>query len=150
MSAPVSAQRSHTKAYIVGSVLSVLMIVGLYLLVRNITDTGSHPLNTLKPRGSESDQIHHLAVKVFAVAGIVFVLVQAAVLFLIFRFRRHKNDVDGEDEPVQIHGKSSLEWTWTAVPAALLMVLAVFNVQTLWDLQNNAENADMKIGVIGQ
>jgi cytochrome c oxidase subunit 2 len=150
MSAPVTAQRSHTKAYVAAGILSVLMVVGLYLLVRGITDTSNHPLTTLEPRGSESDQIHHLGIKVFAVAGIVFVLVQAAILFLIFRFRRHKDDVDGEGEPVQIHGKSSLEWTWTAVPAAILLFLAVFNVQTLWDLENDAANADMKVGVIGQ
>src|SRR4051794_16960678 len=119
MSAPVkTTQRSHTKAYVAASILSVLMIIGLYLVVRGITNSDTHPLNTLDPRGTESDQIHHLAVKVFAVAGIVFVLVQAAILFLVSRSRRHKDDVDGADEPVQIHGKSALEWTWTAVPAA--------------------------------
>src|SRR3954470_132896 len=100
MTAPETRQRSHTRGYVVASILSVLMVVGLWLLVRRITNSSDHPLTTLDPRGHESDQIHHLAVKVFAVAGIVFVLVQAAIIFLIMRFRRRKDEVDGEDEPV--------------------------------------------------
>jgi cytochrome c oxidase subunit 2 len=150
MTSPETPQRSHTRGYIAAGVLSVLMIIGLYFLVRGITNSDTHPLNTLDPRGRPAEQIHDLGIKVFAVAGIVFVLVQAAVLFLIFRFRRHRDDVDGEDEPVQIHGKSALEWTWTAVPAAILLFLAVFNVQTLWDLEADADDGQIAVTVVGQ
>ena len=53
------------------------------------------PLDTLDPKGPEAQTIHNLAVPVFAIAGVVFFLVQGGVLFLAWRFRKRKDD-DGE------------------------------------------------------
>jgi cytochrome c oxidase subunit 2 len=150
MSAPVPARRSHTRGYVIATILTLAMVAGLYLLIHNIADRANHPLNTLNPQGQESHRIQDLALPVLAVAGLVFVLVEGAIIFLIFRFRRRHDDVDGEAEPVQIHGKSALEWTWTAVPALILLVLAVFNVQTIWNLESDADAAKMSVTVVGQ
>jgi len=144
-------ERSHTKAYIATAIGTVVMIVLGWLLLRGITDASSHPLTTLNPRGVQSQKIQDLVVKVFSVAGIVFVLVEGGVLYLIFRFRRRKDEVDGVDEPRQIHGANRLEWGWTIAPAIVLAVLAVFNVQTIWSLENDATSKpDMKVTVVGQ
>ena len=67
---------------------------------------------------------------VFIIAGIVFISSRSASIWLFARFRRNRDDEDGVDEPVQQHGKTPLEIGWTIVPALLLAVLAVFNVQT--------------------
>ena len=114
-----------------------------------LRDDKGRPLTTLNPKGIQSNRIDDLVTPVFIVAAIVFVLVEGGVLFMSFRFRRRKNDVDGVDEPVQVHGIPRLEWTWTIAPAILLGVLAIFNVRTLWQLEERDSNA-ITVEVYGQ
>ena len=112
-------------------------------------DTKGRPLTTLSPKGPQAQKIDNLVTPVFAVAGVVFVLVNAAVIFMVWRFRRRRDDVDGVDEPVQMHGNPRLEWAWTILPAILLLGLAVGNVKTLWSLEERDANP-LKVEVIGQ
>jgi cytochrome c oxidase subunit 2 len=109
-----------------------------------------HPLTTLDPRGGPAHTIQNLIVPVFIVAGIVFVLVEGAILFFVVKFRRRRDDVDGVDEPRQTHGHTRAELTWTLVPALILAVLAVGNVRTIWKLENQQVNAKTTITVVGQ
>jgi cytochrome c oxidase subunit 2 len=143
--------RSHTKAYVIAGVLTAVMTVVMVLLVRDTLHSPGHPLTTFNPHGTESHRIESLAQKVFIVAGIVFVLVEGAVIFLIFRFRQRDDDPEEVQEPIQRHGHSTLEWTWTFVPLVLLLVLgAVYNVPTIFKLDNDSKNAKMIIEVTGQ
>jgi cytochrome c oxidase subunit 2 len=105
------------------------------------------PLDTLDPKGPEAQTIHNLAVPVFIIAGIVFVLVQAGVLFLAFRYRKRKDD-DG-DLPPQVHGNTKLELGWTILPALLLAGVGAASVLTLLDLDETPEGAQ-EVTVIGQ
>src|SRR5205807_1134824 len=79
------------------------------------------PQDTLKPQGPVARQIDHLIDPVFIVAGDVFLLVEGLVLVAIIRFR-HRDDAP---EPVQIHGNTRLELTWTLIPAFILFVISV-------------------------
>ncbi len=107
------------------------------------------PLNSLDPRGKQADEIYSLVTPVFLVAGVVFVLVMAAAVYLAVRYRRRKDDVDGVDEPIQRHGNTPLEWGWTILPALVLAVLAIGNVRTIWTLENDQLDAPMEVEVIG-
>lgn len=127
-----------------------LLLAGLFLVGCGLTDDAGRPLTTLSPKGKQAQQIDDLMRPVFIVAGIVFVLVEGGVIFLIIRYRRRKTDEDGVDEPVQQHGNSSLEWGWTIAPAILLAILAVGNVKTIWDLENDQVEAKTEVQVIGQ
>ena len=131
-------------------VISGLVLVGLVLAGCGVTSGSGRPLTTLNPQGKESTQIHSLVKPVFIVAGIVFVLVEGGVILLMLRFRRRKGDVDGVDEPVQRHGNFPLEMGWTIAPAILLAILAVGNVKTIWDLENDQVNAKTTVEVVGQ
>lgn len=114
-----------------------------------LRDDSGRPLNTLSPKGQQAQKIDDLVRPVFWVAGIIFVLVQGLIIFMVIRFRRRKDAVDGDDEPVQVHGNTRLELFWTAAPAVLLVVLAVFNVQTIFALEKRPPDP-MRIEVIGQ
>jgi len=127
-----------------------LVLAGLFLAGCGLTSNSGRPLTTLDPQGRPADQIHSLVRPVFIVAGIVFVLVEGAVIYLIIRYRRRPDDVDGVDEPVQRHGNNPLEWGWTIAPAILLAILAVGNVRTIWDLERDQVQAPSSVQVIGQ
>ena len=122
--------RNKRNAVIATIIGLVVVIGGGYLLLRGITNSKDFPLNTLAPRGRQSQEIQDLVGPVFIIGGIVFVIVAVGLIWLFSRFRRNPEDVDGVDEPVQQHGKTSLEIGWTIVPAAILAVLAVFNVRS--------------------
>jgi cytochrome c oxidase subunit 2 len=103
------------------------------------------PLDTLQPQGPEARTIHNLVVPVFAIAGVVFVLIPGIVLYQAWRFRHR----DGDDEvPEQVHGNTRLEVAWTILPAVVLAFVAVFTVATIIELADRPEEA-LEVQVIG-
>ncbi len=139
--------RNKRNAMIAAVAAAVIMVVGGWLLLRNIGDSAL-PLNTLAPAGKQGWEIFGLVKWVFGVAGLVFVLVEAGLIWMAIRFKRNKSDVDGVGEPTQTHGNTPLEIGWTVLPALVLAVLAVFNVQTL--LRVEQSNNPIEVRVVGQ
>ena len=129
--------------------IATAILVGLgYWLVTDIGKTDGdvqRPLNTLAPRGEKAWLIFDLMVPVFAVAGIVFVLVMVGLLWIARRFKRNEDDIDGVDEPEQVHGNTKLEIGWTVAPALLLAFLAVFNVQTILAMDDAEDPLDVTV-----
>ena len=139
--------RNKRNAAIAGIVSLVVMTICLWLIVRNIGDPAM-PLNTLAPAGKQNWEIFNLVKPVFFIAGLVFLAVEAGVIWMAVRFKRNKEDVDGVGEPTQTHGNTTLEIGWTLVPALVLAILAVFNVKTVLEIEKS-ENP-IEVRVIGQ
>ncbi len=127
----------------------VACLVGTWLLLRGATSLVTFPLNTLNPQGRKAEDIYDLVLKVFVIAGVIFVIVEVGILWMVNRFRRTDGDVEGVDEPVQVHGNTGLEIGWTIVPALILAVLAVFNANTILRLDNVNDDA-LDVTVVGQ
>jgi len=109
--------------------------------------SSGHQLTTLAPQGNFSKSIQDLVDPVFALGMVIGVAVIGVVGFIAFRFRDHGTDPD--EFPVQLHGKTSFEIGWTALPALILAVVGVFTVLTLIDLNKPAPEA-LKVEVSGQ
>ena len=76
---------------------------------------------TPKSGGSpNANQIHSLYDIVLYLAGFVFVVVEGALVYSVWRFRAKKNPV-----AAQIHGNTRLEIGWTVAAAGILLVLTV-------------------------
>ena len=102
------------------------------------------PQTTLKPEGPVAQKIDHLFTGVFWVAVAFFVLVEFGVVYLVWRYR-HRDD---RPEPVQVHGNTRLEMTWTLVPALILLGVAIPTFKTIFDLARNPQSA-LQITVTG-
>jgi cytochrome c oxidase subunit 2 len=76
---------------------------------------------------------------------VVFVGVEAALIYTIFRFRRRP----GGATPKQVHGNTALEITWTAIPAAILIFIAIPTVRTIFQTQAKAAPEALQVEVIG-
>src|SRR5438445_12538073 len=96
------------------------------------------PLDTLKPKGPIAHQIYGLWNIVFILAVVVFILVEGVVIVIAFRFRRRKGD---DTPPLQTHGHTPIELTWTIVPALLLIALAIPTVVTIFALAREPKGA---------
>jgi cytochrome c oxidase subunit 2 len=146
--------RNKRNATIAAVISAVVLIVCGWLLLRGGTSLETFPLNTLKPQGDKAQIIFDLVLWVFGIAALVFLLVEVGVIWMIYRFRQDPRDSsteapEGELEPVQLHGNPSLEIAWTIVPALLLAVLAVFNVQGILRVNDVSDDA-LEVTVVGQ
>src|SRR5918996_4333982 len=74
----------------------------------------------------------------------VFVLVEGALVYSIFRFRGRPDD----PEPSQIHGNTTIEIIWTLIPALILAAIAVPTVKGIFETSATPP-ASLKIEVIG-
>ncbi len=90
--------------------------------------------NFLTPKSGGSpnaDQIHSLYKLVLYVAAVVFVLVEGALLYSVYKFRAKKGAV-----AAQIHGNTRLEVGWTVAAALILVVLTVITFVKLPSIIN--------------
>lgn len=125
------------------------VVVGPAVLLAGCVTDDSKPMNIFRPEGEEARIINQLHPWVFGIAGVVFVLVTGAVLWLVLKNRVHGDELHPEDLPPQVHGNTRLEISWTILPAVLLAVLAVPTVATLWALEERDEDP-LPVMVIGQ
>jgi cytochrome c oxidase subunit 2 len=103
---------------------------------------GIAPPSPATPTGEAINQIYWV---VFAVCAIVFVLVEAALLLFVFRFRRRRGILEEAEGP-QIHGNTRLEVIWTIIPAAILLGIAIFTFARTPAVQANPAG-DEALGV---
>lgn len=138
----MQARTRRSVARVVGGITTVVLFLSGCGALR---DDKGRPLNTLSPKGPQAQRIDDLVRPVFIIAGIVFVFIHVAVVYIAIRYRARDEDPD----PVQTHGNPRLEWGWTILPAMVLAILAVFNVQSIWQLEQRDSDA-MKVTVVGQ
>ena len=105
--------------FLLSIALFALLITGCY---------PDHNQSTSDPRGPVAAEQLEVFWWILIGGFIVFVLVEAALIYAIFKFRV-KNE---SDIPVQTHGNHTLEIIWTAIPAVLLIILMVPTIQTLF------------------
>jgi cytochrome c oxidase subunit 2 len=102
------------------------------------------PQDTWQPKGPNSKLIDDLQQPVFAVAGIIGVIVAVAVIYTMIKYRDR-----GQPIPEQTHGKPALEITLTIIPALILAVVSVFTFGVIFKLAKT-DDTEMIINVTGQ
>ncbi|NBU60849.1 MAG: hypothetical protein EBS27_03635, partial [Actinobacteria bacterium] len=102
------------------------------------------PQDTWQPKGPNSKIIDDLQQPVFAVAGIIGLIVAVAVIYTLIKYRDR-----GQPIPEQTHGKPALEITLTVIPALILAVVAVFTFGAIFKLAKT-DDTEMIINVTGQ
>ncbi len=102
------------------------------------------PQDTWQPAGENAQKIQNLQWPVFLIAGIVFLLVAAAVGWCVFRYRDR-----GQPIPKQTHGRPALEIGLTILPALILIGIAVPTVGTLMALSKTSDTQCF-VNVTGQ
>jgi cytochrome c oxidase subunit II len=120
--------RTARIAFAVSAALAVALILAPAAFAGFITPkTGGSP---------NADQISSLYKIVLYIAAVVFVIVEGALAYSVYRFRAKKNPV-----AAQIHGNTRLEIGWTIAAALILVVLTVVTFVKLPSIIN-APNSD--------
>jgi cytochrome c oxidase subunit 2 len=127
------------RAVLVVSILFVVALVCGYLVAANV--------NLLPEVASTRGELmQRLFNYLLGAATVVFVLVEGLLAYSVLRFRRRPGD-DGEG--AAIHGNTGLEVFWTAIPALLVVVIAVYSFRTL-SAGEAASERPMVVEVIGR
>jgi cytochrome c oxidase subunit II len=103
------------------------------------------PQDTFDVDGPIAQKIDNLQVPVFAIAGLVFVLVQTLLIVTIVKHRHRP----GRPDPIQVHGNTKLEFGWTVVPALLLVAVAFPTVFTIFDIAEEPKGDVLEVEVYG-
>ncbi len=119
----------------------VLLALGAVLLS---ACNSNLPQDALTSEGPYARRVDSLFNWVFAIAVIVFFLVEGLLVYVLWKFRHRP----GRGIPTQVHGNTRLEIAWTIAPAALLAVIAVPTIVTIFSLSATPPGA-LPIRVVG-
>jgi cytochrome c oxidase subunit II len=102
------------------------------------------PQDTWQPAGTNAQRIQNLQYPVFLIAGVVGLIVFAAVGWCMYRYKDR-----GQAIPKQTHGRPALEIGLTIIPAVILLFVAVFTVGGVLALAKTSDT-QCYVNVTGQ
>ena len=120
------------------------LLVAVFLLALTACGT-EYPNSTFNRHTDFNTSIDALWDRLLFWGTIVFVFVEAALVVTLIKYRKRA----GGPEAKQIHGNAALEITWTAIPAVILVLIAVPTVKTIFETQAPAPAGALKVEVIG-
>ena len=106
---------------------------------------GTYPNSTFNPNSEYNAAIDQLWDRLLYLGTAVFIAVEAGLVYTIFRYRRRP----GGGIPKQVHGNTALEIAWTAIPAVILIFVAIPTVRTIFTTQAKAAPDALQVEVIG-
>jgi len=135
------------------------LLPAVFLLAIVVAGCSESAQSTFDPKGPVADRQLSLFWLIFWMAAAVFIVVEGALLYSIFKYRRRSGQ-DDDQLPEQIHGNTKLELTWTIIPFFLLLAIAVPTYITIADQHSpptgnklldmtGADNAPITVDVIG-
>ncbi len=104
----------------------------------------NYPQTTLEPKSVIAGDVDHLLHDIVFWVVVIFVVVETALVVTVVRFRRRP----GGPAPKPIHGNTTLEITWTLIPAIILAFIAVPTVKTIFKMSDLPKNA-LEVRVTG-
>jgi cytochrome c oxidase subunit 2 len=131
----VPARRLRRLAVCVAGLVSAAVLAGC---------ADNAPQDTWQPEGDNAQKIHDLQWPVFAIAGLVFLIVASAVTWCIYRYRDR-----GQPIPKQTHGRPGLEIGLTILPATILIGVAIPTVGTILALAET-DDTECVVNITGQ
>ncbi len=113
-----------------------------------LADDSSKQQSILDPAGPPAQHISDLWYIISIPALIVTVLVGGAILYAAFRFRRQSED----EVPRQVGGNNALEFTWSLVPALILLAIFIVTLFQMPFVRNTPASAQgaMTVKVTGR
>jgi cytochrome c oxidase subunit II len=144
-----SAPRSRpATTAIIGWLIAGVVLLALAILVILNAQSVWNSFFPLVAKSVEGQQIRNLYDIVFAIAVVVFLLVEGLIIWTVIRYRRRPGD---DELPPQTHGNNLAEIIWTIVPTIIVIFLFIVSWQTLNSVEAVSAKPDLKVrAVAGQ
>jgi cytochrome c oxidase subunit II len=106
------------------------------------------PTNIFAPVSTPAKSIYDLALLIFVVTGVIFVVVAGLLAYVSVKYRVRAND-DGK-EPLQVYGSDQLELAWTVIPVLIVIVLFMTSARIIHAVQDAGEPpGTVEVTVVG-
>jgi cytochrome c oxidase subunit 2 len=111
-----------------GRSMSLLWIIaaGLAIILGGLLIGATVPSFFPTEGSSQAQQVDNLFRFMLAIGGSIFLLVNGVLLYSIIRFRARKGDTS-DGPPIQ--GNTTLEFTWTVIPAVIVVAITLYSFQ---------------------
>ena len=119
--------------------------LSLLVLLVGACSPEHYPQTALRPLSDFAKIGDDIQTTTFYWAFGVFVLVEGALLYAVFRFRGKATDA----EPPQVHGNTAIEIVWTVIPALILAAIAVPTVKGIFETSVIPTGEVLKVEVTG-
>jgi cytochrome c oxidase subunit 2 len=120
-------------------------VLPLLVLLAGACSPEHYPQTSLRPLSDFAKIGDDIQTTTFYWAFGVFVLVEGALLYSIFRFRGKPGDA----EPKQVHGNTTVEIIWTVIPALILAAIAVPTVRGIFQTNEVPTGDVLRVQVVG-
>src|SRR5664279_3658577 len=128
--------------------MSLIWIIaaGLAIILGGLLLASFTPMIFPAQGSTQAQQVDTLFRFMLAIGGAIFLLVNGVLLYSVIRFRVRKGDTS--DGP-PIHGNTTLEFTWTIIPAIIVLVLTIYSLQVYQSIRAPQPNEQV-VNVVGQ
>ena len=144
-----SPRTGRSSTAIAALLVGALLIVGVVAVV---ISQGFDPLKTSQgilssffpPRAitDRGESIRNLYDIIFAIAAVIFFVVEGLIVWTVIRYRRKPGD---NELPPQTHGNAIAEVVWTVVPTLIVAFMFVISWQTLNTVEAVSPQPQMKV-----
>jgi cytochrome c oxidase subunit 2 len=147
-----SPRTGRTSVALAALLVGAVLILGVVLAVSagfNFTAAGESIASSFFPPEAITDRgarIRELYVIVFAIAAVIFFVVEGLIIWSVVRYRRRKDDVE---LPPQTHGNAVAEVVWTVVPTLIVAFMFVISWQTLSTVEAVSPQPQLKVRAVG-
>jgi|TARA_B110000263_G_scaffold101463_1_gene88765 cytochrome c oxidase subunit 2 len=122
-------------------------IISLSIVFLLIVSCGKDlPMSTFDTYGPIAEEQAFLFSIIFWAGMVVLVAVEAAIIYIYFKYRRRKNS---NRKAAQFHGNTKLEILWTILPVIFLAVVSVPVLSAIWNFGTMPENPAVVVNVKG-
>jgi cytochrome c oxidase subunit 2 len=136
------------RALLVGVALVVLVAVAVIITGTNPMTTGQGILSSFFPPRAITDRgesIRSLYDIIFAIAAVIFFVVEGLIIWTVIRYRRKPGD---DELPPQTHGNAIAEVVWTVVPTLIVAFMFVISWQTLNTVEAVSPQPQLKVRAV--
>ena len=120
-------------------------VLPLLVVLAGACSPAQYPQTALKPISDYARIGDDIQTTTFYWALAVFILVEGALLYAVFRFRGKPTDA----EPHQVHGNTTIEIIWTVIPALILAAIAVPTVRGIFQTNAVPGGEALNVQVVG-
>src|SRR5271169_6417823 len=123
-----------TNSFARGPLTVLLSVIWQVSAAFGATPPALSPTNIFAPASTSAKSIAHLSVFVFAITGIIFVVVFTLLVYSVIKFRGRAGDAGRE--PPQVYGSTQIELAWTIIPILIVVVLFLATARVIHAIQD--------------
>ena len=142
----VERGKSRRRLTILAALIGASLAIVIAAIITGEDGIGT-PYSTIDPASGSADDIQGLYKLIFYMAAIVFIGVQALIVYTALRYRRRSNVTE---RPPQVHGNRTLEIAWTIIPALVLLVILIPTIQVMYESDAEAQEGEIVVDVYGK